>query len=153
MNDRALSETPISIPADAEKPRSQIDQKLETLEEDTLEKQAKSAAYRDALERRQHLESLNRRIDKLQGKLDQRESELQIALPKLASLEQAMRGVNASLLVGPVIMAVGGGAISYAPMTDPNYMSQQSLSGAGVASLIIGGVVTLMAFYVKRPVR
>ena len=72
-----------------EHPEKSSNEALEKLEEKTLDKQASSAAYRAVVEHSQHLAALNTRIDVIQAKLDRREEELQIALPRIAELEQS----------------------------------------------------------------
>jgi hypothetical protein len=159
MNDQhnagdVADDGPVEIPA-AEKPRENIDPGLERLEESTLDKQARSAAYRDAHERKQHLDSLNRRIDVLQQKLDSRETEIREISPKYAALEQSMRGVNASLVIGPTIMALGGGAMG-APSVLGDDISPHvagMLGGGGLVAIVAGFVIQLMAFYLKRPIK
>ena len=112
---------PLAIPS-VEKPRENFDQNFEQLDESTLEKQAKSAAHRDAHERKQHLDSLNRRIEVLQQKLDSRESDLREILPKLARLERSEQiskvlvrdGAGSLFAEGPlrfVIAGLGGGIL------------------------------------------
>ena len=102
---------PLAIPS-VEKPRENFDQNFEQLDESTLEKQAKSAAHRDAHERKQHLDSLNRRIEVLQQKLDSRESDLREILPKLARLERSEQISKVLVRDGTVILAIGGVLVS-----------------------------------------
>jgi hypothetical protein len=92
-----------------EQPRETADT---TLEASTLDKQAKSASYRDVLERTQHLETLNRRIDVLQGKLDNREADLQQLLPRNAALEQSCKISRVLVTDGTALLAIGGGLVS-----------------------------------------
>lgn len=107
-NRDGLPDTPADIPP-TEKPRKSVDQDLERLEEDTLDKQARSASFRDVLERKNHLDSLNRRIDVLQNKLDLREADLHAALPRIAELEQAEKTSKIATVVEAI--GAGGGAV------------------------------------------
>jgi hypothetical protein len=124
----------------AEQPQAQTDDHLEKLEEDTLDKQAKSATYRDAHERREHLASLNRRIDVLQSKLDDREIELHIVLPRVAELEQAEW--TARLHAGLESVAAGGGALMLSVASFVNEATDEWLKyllfGAGLAFALLG---------------
>lgn len=113
------------------------DAQTEALEKDTLDKQAKSAAYRDAHERKQHLASLNERIGVLQDKLDKREAELQVAMPRIAELEQATK--TSRLATISEVLGVGGGAIllSIAAYADSDIYKLLIL-GLGIGSSAIG---------------
>jgi hypothetical protein len=121
-----------------EQPKPEPAQSLENLEEKTLDKQAASATYRDAVERKQHLASLNVRISVLQTKLDSREGELFSALPRIAELEQAEKTANLSTVVEAV--AAGGGAIALSVasfLNDDLVILKFSLVGAGISASAI----------------
>lgn len=109
----ALPSLPPKVPA-AELPRDGASASLESLEENTLDKQAKSASYRDDHERQQHLDTLNRRIDVLQKKLDSREAELHAVLPRLARFEQSAKISKAVSRDGAIALAIGGMLVSAA---------------------------------------
>lgn len=100
---------PIKVPRNAESPEPQVDEGLERLEEDTLDKRARSAAYRAVVEHNEHVVALNRRIDVIQGKLDSREIELHRAIPRIAELEQAQRTARLGAFVD--VMAIGLGTL------------------------------------------
>lgn len=121
----------------AEKPRSDPDRSLERLEEKTLDKQARSASYRDAHERKQHLDSLNRRINVLQQKLDSRETELRDLTPRLAQLEQAQQISRVLIRDGTIIFGVGGALVSAASLFAEGIW-RYSLAGFWLALFICG---------------
>jgi len=131
----------ISIPADV--PDDSLDQK--TSEEiGDLEKRAKSAPLRDVFERTAHLGSLNRRIEVLQGKLDSREAELQVAVPRVAELEQAMRTARVGAFVESA--GAGGGALL---LSIASFMADGALKfvfvGAGIAGASLGVLAKIIS--------
>lgn len=91
-----------------EHPLRPVDSSLETEEETTLEKRAKSPALRAEFEHDKHLEALNTRLDVIQAKLDARENDLSHATPRIAELEQSERSARANLVVET--LGAGGGA-------------------------------------------
>ncbi len=148
-----MNDLPQQIPQ-AERPERQSDDSLEQLEETFLDKQAKSAAYRAVFEHNQHVQALNNRIDVLQAKLDKREEDLHVAMPRVSELEQAERTSK----VGTIVEAVGagGGAIL---LSIASFMSGENwvkfvLFGAGVSasSLAVFAKLLLAAFgWPQRP--
>lgn len=120
-----------------EKPDKESADTSVSLESDTLERQAKSASYRDVHERSQHLVSLNRRIDVLQGKLDAREEELRDTLPRLAKLAQASKVSKVLVRDGTIILAVGGGLVSASSLFIDGGI-RFLLAGGGGALLMCG---------------
>jgi len=130
-----MSEPQPTIPQ-AEKPQQSDDETL-SLEEKTLDKQAKSAPYRDVIERRNHLDTLNKRIDVLQGKLDKRESELDTLRPKLAKHEQSSKMAKVLVRDGTVIFVVGGMLVSGGGLFTDGIL-RFSLAAAGGALVVTG---------------
>ncbi len=150
-----MNELPQQIPQ-VELPGQQSDDSLEQQEEAFLQKQAKSGALRAVLEHNHHLQALNSRIDVLQAKLDKRESELHVAIPRVAELEQAERTSR----VGAIAEAVGagGGAIflSVASFMQDGDFAKWVCVGAGIAalSLAVFAKVLLAAFgWPRKPAR
>ena len=128
-----MSARPPKIPK-IERPEPQADDTLEQLEETTLDKQAKSAAYRAVVEHSQHLQALNTRIDVLQAKLDRREDALHAAIPRVSELEQAQKTSRVESIVEAIGTGVGGVFLSLAPFATtepPKYL----FLGLGVSSL------------------
>ncbi len=128
-----MSKHPRRVPA-VEQPTEQAHESpLEKLEEDFLEKQSRSAAYRAVVEHNQHLAALNSRINVLQSKLDQREEELHIALPRVAELEQAER--TSKIATAVKSLGAGSGAVL---LSLASFQSSGSLKfgllGAGIAA-------------------
>jgi len=126
------AQQPPQVPP-VEQPTSTSDDVLEKLEESTLDKQARSAAYRAAVEHSQHIAALNKRLDIIQAKLDGRENEIHIALPRIAELEQAEKTSKLTTVVESV--GAGGGAVllslaSFAPTDAWKF----SFLGSGVAA-------------------
>ena len=142
-----MPELPQQIPH-VEIPDKQTDDSLEKQEEAFLDKQARSAAFRDVYERNQHLQSLNARIDVLQTKLDRREGELHIALPRVSELEHAERTSKATAIVETI--GLGGGAIflSLASFMQDEDAVKWMVFGAGISAsvLAMSAKVILAAF-------
>jgi hypothetical protein len=130
-----MSEPPRIPPV--EQPRESAESSIRE-EEDTLDKQAKSATYRDAHERKQHLESLYRRIDVLQSKLDKSEDQIQKYLPRLAQLEHACCVSQVLVRDGTIILAVGGAFIGYGSLFANDPLIRFAMGGVGVGLTMTG---------------
>lgn len=114
-----MSEQPLQVtPNVAEQPTASADADIST-EKESLDKAAKSAPYRDLVERNKHLDSLNQRISVIQGKLDAREddlrerdNELRELLPTHAALKQSHKSMRFSLGLSSLAFGVGGTLVS-----------------------------------------
>jgi hypothetical protein len=104
---------------------------------DKARRKAKTAALRAEVAEEEHVAALNRRIDVLQKKLDLREDELQVLLPRNAELEQAYR--NASINGGLSLTAISaGGVLTSISSLLPTPFSY--ISGSFGAAMLIGGL-------------
>jgi hypothetical protein len=107
---------------------------------DTERKKAKSAAVRAEEAEESFVAALNRRISVLQKKLDLREEELRILLPRNAELEQARSNATINSGLSLTAISVGGILASISSML-PCPFSYIS-AGFGAAMLIAGLVVS-----------
>jgi hypothetical protein len=82
---------------------------------------------------------------RLQEKLDD-------LAPKYAALEQAMRGVNASILVGTICMSIGGGVVGFAPFLDVDDGTRKLIAGVAMGAMVCGALFLLATFYSKWPI-
>lgn len=136
MNDRAPQVPPPQVPP-VEQPQTSADDALEKLEENTLDKEARSAAFRAVVEHDKHLRALNVRIEVLQAKLDKREEELHRTIPRVAELEQAEKTAKVDSVVET--MGAGGGAILLGTASFmPESWLKFCLIGAGISASAIG---------------
>jgi len=126
-----MNEGPPQVPP-VERPQAPTDDTLEKLEENTLDKQAKSAAYRAVVEHNQHVLALNSRIDVLQAKLDKRENELHNVIPKVSELQQAKRTSRIGAAVETVGISGGATLLSIASFA-PDGSVKYACFGAGIS--------------------
>ncbi len=127
-----MSDNPPQIPQ-VERPRPPVDPWLGSLEKETLDKLARSPSLRAVHEHAQHVFALNNRIDVLQSKLDRRESELHLALPRVAELEQAQRTFRVDAVVEPIGTGVSAAALSVASFV-ANDSVKYGLIGVGLTA-------------------
>lgn len=114
-----------------EQPQESADTSVE-LEQVTLEQQSKSAALRDVYVRDQLISALNRRIDVIQAKLDNREERIDELLPRNAALEQAGRSSTIETVLEFVAMGCSATFLSISTYVADS-ISKTGWFGAGIA--------------------
>lgn len=83
------------------------------------QRKARTAGIRADEAEAAHVDALNCRIEVLQEKLNDRESEARYLLPRVAELEQASRGITLACAYYTGMMVSGGGMISGAGYCTP----------------------------------
>jgi len=136
-----------------EQPPPSVDEPADSLLETKtldLDKQARSAAYRDVVERDKHWSSLNERIAVLQAKLDIREEDLRLAQPRIAELEQAERSSQGYGTIATIGGVGGPILLSCASFADDDWV-KFGLLGAGVVAALMGLLANVLFGFLGWP--
>jgi len=95
----------------------------------------------------QVIDELRADRDRYRGKADTHSADLDDLRPRCAVLDHALKGINATLILGAVGTAAGGGIMSYATFVAAT--AQPRLASFGLGVLLLGCVVQCSVFYNK----
>ena len=107
---------------------------------DDLDKRAKRAAYRAEVAHAELVRALERRIDKIQEKLDSSEAENSKLAPEVAQLRQAKKTFQLQATVSTTAITIGGALISGYAAADSEFW-QNFILGSGWSLLAVGLVL------------
>lgn len=131
-----MSDLPRQVPS-VERPQASADDAPEKLEENELDRAARSGSFRAVVEHDKHLRALNVRIEVLQSKLDKREEELHRTIPRVAELEQAEKTAKVDTVVETLGAGVGAILLAIASFMTEDWI-KFLFFGAGVSAAALG---------------